>query len=197
MKLRYESGDRLVDDYFTRPELNDLASIGLNAMDVYDYVEDFCTRGELIGTFLAVHSVRRDYLSTSKSSFIRSSNQMIYLQGRLLRRHRGCPNHTQSNCKIEGELPADTMYGCGGDRRFFKANNVHPADFLKAVWYYGSDQTSLVLWLKARRENRSQTPNLHSPNLWTNLVDYGGRAGAASRVSCVLSMIVIWHALPN
>ena len=156
-KLRYESGDRLVDDYFTRPELNDLASIGLNAMDVYDYVEDFCTRGEPdFGTFLAVHSVRRDYF--------------INIQKAVLSDHLLNPDDLPSKedsldgivwlpriipkaiAKLKGELPADIMYGCGGDRRFFKANNVHPADFLKAVWYYGSDQTSLVLWLKARRE---------------------------------------------
>ena len=156
-KLRYENSDRSVDDYFTRPELNDLASIGLNAMDVYDYVEDFCTRGEPdFGTFLAVHSVRRDYF--------------INIQKAVLSDHLINPDHLPSKedslegivwlprslpkaiAKLKGELPTDIMYGCGGDRRFFKANNVHPADFLKAVWSYGSDQTSLILWLKARRE---------------------------------------------
>jgi hypothetical protein len=160
-KLRYESGDRSVDDYFTRPELNDLASIGLNAMDVYDYVEDFCTRGEPdFGTFLTLHSVRRDYF--------------INIQKTVLSDHLLNPDDLPSKedslegivwlpriipkaiAKLKGELPADIMYGCGGDRRFFKANNVHPADFLKAVWFYGSDQTSLILWLKARREKLAQ-----------------------------------------
>lgn len=155
--IRYEKGDRSVDNYFTRPELNELASIGLNAMDVYDYVEDFCSRGEPdFGTFLAVHAVRRDYF--------------LNVQKEVLSAHKLNPNDLPSKedslegilwlprilpkavAKLRGELPAEIMYGCGGDRRFFKANNVHPADFLKAVWYFGSDQTSLILWLKARRE---------------------------------------------
>jgi hypothetical protein len=156
-RLRYESGDRSVDDYFSRPELNDLASIGLNAMDVYDYVEDFCTYGEPdFGTFLAVHSVRRDYF--------------INIQKSILSSHRIRPDDLPSKedslegivwlprilpkaiAKLQGELPSDIMYGCGGDRRFFKAYNLHPADFLRAVWSYGSDETSLILWLKARKE---------------------------------------------
>ena len=156
-RLRYESGNRSVDDYFSRPELNDLASIGLNAMDVYDYVEDFCTYGEPdFGTFLAVHSVRRDYF--------------INIQKSTLSNHRIRPDDLPSKedslegivwlprilpkaiAKLQGELPPDIMYGCGGDRRFFKAYNLHPADFLRAVWSYGSDQTSLILWLKARKE---------------------------------------------
>ena len=156
-KLRYENGERSVDDYFTRPELNELASIGLNAMDVYDFVEDFCSRGEPdFGTFLAINAVRRDYFLEFQKGVLSPYSidpkdlpaKEDSLEG-ILWLPRILP---KAAAKLRGELPAKIMYGCGGDRRFFKANNVHPADFLRAVWRYDSDQSSLVLWLKARRE---------------------------------------------
>jgi hypothetical protein len=45
------------------------------------------------------------------------------------------------------------MYGCGGDRRFFKANNIHPAEFLRAVWAYEDEPEKLIDWVTARRGN--------------------------------------------
>ena len=156
-KIRYEQGDRSIDDYFTRPELNDLASIGLNAMDVYDYVEDFCTSGEPdFGTFLAVSAVRRDYFLNVQKAVL-SDRQIksddLPPKDAELEGIKWLPRILpKAVAKLQGELPPDIMYGCGGDRRFFKNNNVHPADFLKAVCSFGSDQASLILWLKARRE---------------------------------------------
>ena len=42
---QYSEGNREVDSYFDEATLAELASIGLNNMDVYDYAEDFVTRG--------------------------------------------------------------------------------------------------------------------------------------------------------
>jgi hypothetical protein len=37
------------------------------------------------------------------------------------------------------------MYGCSGDRRFLREHNLHPADFLRAVWAsHGDDQKVLA-----------------------------------------------------
>ena len=43
---KYEEGSRDPDSYFNESALSELASVGLNAMDVYDYAEDVVTRGE-------------------------------------------------------------------------------------------------------------------------------------------------------
>ena len=52
---KYKQGCREVESYFDKASLAKLASIGLNAMDVYDYAEDFVTRGEPdFETFLVV-----------------------------------------------------------------------------------------------------------------------------------------------
>ncbi|MFT5837141.1 MAG: hypothetical protein ACI9ZV_000645, partial [Candidatus Azotimanducaceae bacterium] len=55
--------------------------------------------------------------------------------------------------KLRGELPPETMYGCGGDRRFFKTNNIHPAEFLRAAWAYQDDQGKLIDWVVARKSS--------------------------------------------
>ncbi|HKK18672.1 MAG TPA: DUF5069 domain-containing protein, partial [Opitutales bacterium] len=53
--------------------------------------------------------------------------------------------------KIRGELPPETMYGCGGDRKFFKEHDIHPAEFLRATWAYENESERLVEWVVSRK----------------------------------------------
>ena len=55
--------------------------------------------------------------------------------------------------KLRGELPPETMYGCGGDRNFFKENNIHPAEFLRAAWAYEGETSKLIDWVVARKSS--------------------------------------------
>lgn len=149
---KYETGDHNPNNYFSESTLKELSSIGLNSMDVYDYVEDYVSRGEPdFETFLLVSSVRRDYLSivqgglkTGKlldSDALPAKEEMvngIVWLPRIM--HKAW-------AKLRGELPPETMYGCGGDRRFFKEHNIHPADFLRAAWAYEEDESKLVEWV--------------------------------------------------
>jgi hypothetical protein len=43
------------------------------------------------------------------------------------------------------------MYGCGGDRKFFRTNHVDPAAFLREVWQAQGDEAKIVAWVKAQR----------------------------------------------
>jgi hypothetical protein len=43
------------------------------------------------------------------------------------------------------------MYCCGGDRRFFKAHDIHPAEFLSLVWRHERNDTAIVEWVVRRR----------------------------------------------
>lgn len=152
---KYETGDHNPNNYFSESTLKELSSIGLNSMDVYDYVEDYVSSGEPdFETFLLVSSVRRDYLSivqgglkTSKlldSDALPAKEEMvngIVWLPRIM--HKAW-------AKLRGELPPETMYGCGGDRRFFKEHNIHPADFLRAAWAYEEDELKLVEWVIAQ-----------------------------------------------
>ena len=42
------------------------------------------------------------------------------------------------------------MYGCGGDRRFFRTNHVDPAEFLRQTWKAGGDSKKIVAWVKSQ-----------------------------------------------
>ena len=53
--------------------------------------------------------------------------------------------------KLRGELPDEIMYNCGGDRRFFKANNIHPAEFLRVAWAYQDNIDKIIDWVQSRR----------------------------------------------
>ncbi len=153
---RYRDGDREPDNYFDDATLAELASVGLGKMDVYDYAEDFITRGEPdFETFLMICEARRDYFFTVQKG--KPSDQTLDMSqvpaktdeiNGIVWLPRIMP---KAWAKLRGELPADTMYGCGGDRRFFQENKIHPAEFLRAAWAYEDDPEKLVAWVEARR----------------------------------------------
>jgi hypothetical protein len=153
---KYKAGNREPNSYFDAATLAELASIGLGTMDVYDYAEDFVSRDEPdFETFLMVCEARRDYFLTVQAGEpsgktldaatlppkTEAVNGIVWLP-RIM---------PKAMAKLRGELPDDTMYGCGGDRRFFKENGIHPAEFLRAAWAYEADTDRLVAWVEARR----------------------------------------------
>lgn len=153
---KYKEGCREVESYFDEATLAELASMGLNVMDVYDYAEDFVSRGEPdFETFLMVSEARRDYFMTVQNgkpsgNTLDSSTLppktdeaagIVWLP-RIM---------PKAIAKLRGELPPETMYGCGGDRNFFKENNIHPAEFLRAAWAYEDETSKLIDWVSARK----------------------------------------------
>jgi hypothetical protein len=40
------------------------------------------------------------------------------------------------------------MFGCGGDRKFFRAHQIDPAEFLRQVWKAKGDHSQVVAWVK-------------------------------------------------
>jgi len=56
----------------------------------------------------------------------------------------------KARAKLRGELPPSLMYCCGGDRRFFKAHDIYPAEFLSLVWRHGPDDAAIVDWVVRR-----------------------------------------------
>ncbi len=157
---QYKEGNRSPDSYFDDATLAQLASIGLNTMDVYDYAEDFVNGGEPdFETFLMVSEARRDYFLTQQqgiaSDQILDSSKLpakdaeiagIAWLPRIMPKAYG---------KLRGELPPETMYGCGGDRKFFKTNQIHPAEFLRAAWAFEKDQNRLIDWVVSRKSSAS------------------------------------------
>ena len=54
----------------------------------------------------------------------------------------------KARAKLAGEMPADLMYCCGGDRAFFKRVKCHPADFLRVVWAAHDDDQKIIAYIR-------------------------------------------------
>ncbi len=162
---RYRKGQREPETFFSAETLESLASIGLGTMDVYDFAEDFAGREEPdFETFLMICEARRDYFftvqkgepSTDTLDVSTIPGKEVEVRG-IVWLPRIIP---KALAKLRGELPADTMYCCGGDRRFFRDNHIHPAEFLRVVWAYQQEEAKIIDWVEARRTTATaQSPS--------------------------------------
>lgn len=147
----YKNGERDWQTWFDAAEIGQLASIGAKPMELFDYAED---SGDLDWeTVLLIMAVRRDYFLVMQHG-IHSQNRIkmedlpaktAELEGipwlpRIIQKAQG---------RLRGELPDELMYGCGGDRRFFREHDLHPADFLREVWAAGRDEKRILQYVKS------------------------------------------------
>ncbi len=152
---RYKAGKNTPSALLDDAEATFLATLGLNKMDLFDYVEDFVLEGEPTwNTFITICDIRRSYfLEVQNGQF--SSNVVepsslpaktdeasgIVWLPRIIPKAIG---------KLRGELSPDIMYCCGGDRNFFRTNDIHPAEFLRIAWMYEDEPGKIVEWVKSR-----------------------------------------------
>lgn len=151
----YAAGQRGAETFFDADERAFLAANGLTAQSLYDYAEDHLNGGEPgYDRALAIELIRRDYFLNV---------QQGHPSGRVLDEASLPPKDAaidgtvwlprlmpKTRAKLRGELPASLMYSCGGDRRFFKEHDIHPAEFLSLVWRHENDDAAIVRWVRAR-----------------------------------------------
>ena len=152
---RYSKGQRGADSYFTADELAFLGANGLTAQHLYDYAEDFTGGGEPTwDTALAIELVRRDYFLNaqgSRASAVVLDESKLPAKTDTVRGVEWLPRIIpKAKAKLRGELPASLMYCCGGDRRFFKAHDIHPAEFLTLIWRNERNDNAVVDWVVQR-----------------------------------------------
>jgi hypothetical protein len=153
---RFQSGHQKVSGFFDGKSTAFLASIGYTEQEFFDFVDDFARGGEpTLETALKIAEVRREYFLNEQGG-VRSKHEIdmaklpskdAQVEGigwlpRLI---------PKAEAKLRGEMPADLMYGCGGDRRFFRENKVDGADFLRTVWKAKGDQGEVIAWVKKQR----------------------------------------------
>ena len=152
----YAKGQRGVETFFNETQLAWLAANGLAAQAFYDYAEDQANYGEPgFEHALQIETVRRDYFlnvqhgvaSTVVADPATWPAKDAEIDGigwlpRILPKVRA---------KLRGELPTSMMYGCGGDRRFLKGNDILPAEFLALAWRHEHDDAAIIAWVKRRR----------------------------------------------
>jgi hypothetical protein len=149
----YQQGNRDLNSYFTAEETAFLSSIGLRTINLFDWAEDMNAAGEPDwNTVLLIAAARRDYFlvhqkgitSCSVTEAAELPPKTDELEGILW-----LPRIiAKASCFLKGGLCHEIMYGCAGDRRFLKEHDIHPADFLRAVWASGGDITKVLAFVK-------------------------------------------------
>ncbi len=151
----YAAGQRDQAAYCTAEEKAFLAANGISVQALYDYAEDHNNGGEPgYDRALAIETVRRDYflnVQQGKPSAVVLDEAKMPAKTDAVRGIEWLPRIIpKTKAKLRGELPASLMYCCGGDRRFFKQHDIHPAEFLSLVWR-NLDQDSVVIdWVVKR-----------------------------------------------
>lgn len=151
----YAKGQRGADTYFDESEKAWLASEGYTAQHFYDYAEDQANYGEPgYDQALAIELVRRDYFLNAqgaKASKTTLDEASLPPKDAAVEGISWLPRIIpKAKAKLRGELPASLMYCCGGDRKFFKAHDILPAEFLSLVWRNESNDKAIVSWVAAR-----------------------------------------------
>ena len=153
----YRQGRRGSENYFNAVDLKFLAAIGCTPQELYDFAEDFINYGEPdYGTALLIAAVRRDYF-THKLKGVQAgqvvATSALPPKSDAVDGIEWLPRIIQkARLKLEGRMDKDLMYGCGGDRRFLKECNLHPADFLRFVWSAEGDDKKIIEFVKKSRK---------------------------------------------
>jgi hypothetical protein len=150
---RYRGGDEDFHGYYSPGDLDLLDTIGYKPRELFDFVEDLCDMGEPSReTALLVASVRRDYFREVQGGQPSASETR---EGDLPARDAELGGFvwlprilTKARAKLRGELHPDIMYSCGGDRKFLRSHDIHPADFLRAVWAAGDDDSKAAAYVR-------------------------------------------------
>jgi predicted dehydrogenase len=151
----YQQGHRRAEGLLDEKGGKFLATIGHTCQEFFDFVEDFCKAGEPpLETAIRIAAVRREYFlkvqygsfSTERISVKALPSKDAEVDGigwlpRLI---------PKAEAKLLGEMPPELMYACGGDRKFFKAHQIDPADFLQQVWNAQGNHAAVVAWVKSK-----------------------------------------------
>ena len=152
---RYSKGERVPERLFAESELGFLAGIGCTAQELFDFIDDKARYGEPdYETTLLVTAVRRDYFRIVQRGV--ASGKVVSMDALPPKKEavdgiEWLPRLiVKARAKLRGEMPAELMYGCGGDRPFLQGMNVELAEFLQVVWLFGDDDRAIIDYVKAR-----------------------------------------------
>lgn len=164
--FRFHGQEKVAEDQFFLPEEKALlGEVGYTPDEMYAYVSDYATTGEPTpSTVLLIAAARRAFFVTvqrgmgggarlKESDMPREEDEfqdIAYLP-RIIRK---------AEAKLYGTLPVGVMYYCARDRAFLRRHgNIHPADFLYAVWGAKGDKQKVVSYvLRVMKESNAPMP---------------------------------------
>ena len=126
-----------------------LSTIGCTPQELFDFVDDGQRYGEPdFATTLEVTSLRRDcFLQVMRGQPTGLTVPMSRLPAKTAEVDgiAWLPRLiVKARIKLRGEMPADLMYGCAGDRPFLRKMNMTLSQFLRLVWDCGDDDRRIV-----------------------------------------------------
>lgn len=157
---KYENEQRGSETYFNADEQAFLDGIGMTAQELYDYVEDYVRGGD------------PDFVNMAQVTEIRRAYFLQEMQGQRTGKTvdpstypakkdevRGIPwlprLIEKAKAKLRGELDLDTMYGCGGDRNFFRTYDITPAEFLLKVRDNMENDEAVIDWIASKERTEA------------------------------------------
>jgi len=151
----YANGQRDAAALFNAEENAFLTANGLTPQHLYDYAEDHNNYGEPgFEHALLIEFQRRDYflhVQRGQPSSHVLDETSFPAKSETVRGIEWLPRIIpKAKAKLRGELPASLMYCCGGDRRFLKAHDIQPAEFLDLVRQHELNDTAIVDWVAVR-----------------------------------------------
>ena len=146
---------------FESRDLKFLASIGCTAQELFDFVDDLQRYGEPdFETALAVAAIRRDYFLNvlkGKSTGRIAPMETLPAKTDQVDGIAWLPRIIEkARLKLRGEMPADLMYGCGGDRQFIESVNMSLPEFLKLTWDSGDNDRRIIDTVKKAAAKKSR-----------------------------------------
>ena len=153
---KYQAGHQKAAGLIDEAGRKFLSGIGYTEQEFFDFVDDFARGSEpTLDTALAIAAVRRDYfLNEQKGVTSPKRIDMAALPSKdaELRGIGWLPRLIpKAEAKLRGEMPDELMYGCGGDRKFFRTNGIDPAEFLREVWKARGNNDAIVSWVEKHR----------------------------------------------
>jgi hypothetical protein len=151
----YRDGQKDARTYFSEEETAFLDSIGAIPQELYDYAEDSVRYGEPdVGTALLIVAERRRFFRDEQGGVAAGPRLTMEDYPAKDAAFDGVPwllrIILKAQTRLAGTMPLDMMYGCGGDRAFFKEFNLHPADFLRIVEKTGGDPASVLAAIRKK-----------------------------------------------
>ena len=145
----YRGGVQAASKMFSDEERAFLAAIGATEQEVFDFVEDYVSGGDPdFSVFAAVTDRRRSYFlqvqNGQPSAHVVQDADLPAKTDEIAGISWLPRIIVKAKAKLKGEMNPNLMYGCGGDRRFLKSVNIHPAEFLALV-ERNMDQDSAVI----------------------------------------------------
>lgn len=151
----YQNGQRGADSYFSPEEVQWLMDNGITPQEIYDFAEDYVSSGEPNFTsFALVTDIRRNHFLDKlggKCSSKKRDPATYPPKDAGIDGIRWLPRIIEkAKDKLAGHLDADTMYGCGGDRKFLKEHDIGASEFLRKVAEANGNDHLVIEWVKAR-----------------------------------------------